>query len=377
MSQECQEKCGNDASAVQKPDWTRRDLMIRGGATAVLAGITGTAGWLLHDPRGDAGLEQPASIRLKDYFSPVEYSAASPRISAAFGKPEGIDQIDHVRALVKAAIGGLDLKGMGRFIRKGDVVLIKPNVGFDRGPQLAATTNPIIVQAVIQLCREAGAGRVLVADNPIENPPACFAKSGIQQAAQVAGASVFIHADAHDTPVQIRSTTPDPNRNESLGTWPIFWKPLRQADKVIGIPVIKDHNLCHASISMKNWYGLLGGRRNQFHQAIHNIVSDLGFMMRPTLIIADGTRVMMKNGPTGGRTDDVRIGGVAGSPVVVAGVDQLGCDSWCIQNLLGRDPTSVAYLDLAYRKFGQDPTRLVAPHWQEYQRQGKVVVTTL
>jgi uncharacterized protein (DUF362 family) len=141
--------------------------------------------------------------------------------------------------------------------------------------------------------------------------------------------------------------------------------------------VIKDHNLCYASMGMKNWYGLLGGRRNQFHQAIHHIISDLGLMMRPTLLIADGTRVMMRNGPTGGRLDDVRIGGVAGRPVIVASVDQLACDSWCLQNLLGRDPAAVTYLDLAYKKFGHDPARLVAPSWQDYKLQGKVAETTI
>ena len=164
---------------------------------------------------------------------------------------------------------------------------------------------------------------------------------------------------------------------EALSTWPIFWMPLREADKVIGIPAVKDHNLCHASAGLKNWYGLLGGRRNQFHQAIHHIISDLGYMMKPTLMVMDGTRVMMKNGPTGGRLDDIRVGGVTGRPAVVASVDQLACDSWCVQNLLGRDLAAVSYLDLAFQKFGHDPTRLVVHHWQEYRQQGKVVEETI
>ncbi|GMV96114.1 MAG: hypothetical protein AMXMBFR83_04830 [Phycisphaerae bacterium] len=128
---------------------------------------------------------------------------------------------------------------------------------------------------------------------------------------------------------------------------------------------------------MKNWYGLLGGRRNQFHQAIHNIVSDLGFMMKPTLIVVDGTRVMMQNGPTGGRLQDIKIGGQAGRPVIVASVDSLACDSYCLQTLLGRDPANLQYLQYAWEKYGSDPTRLVAPHWQEYKQQGKVVEASL
>ena len=340
----------------------------------VAAGLAAGAAWWLHDPRGDAGLQTPEPFQLKDYFWPVRFPAGAPRISVAYGKPELIDDVEHVTQMLKAALGGLDRdQGMKRFIAHGDVVLIKPNVGFDRGPQLGATTNPQVVRAAIRLCREAGARKIIVADNPIESPAACFAKSGIQQAAEAEGAAVAIHSNAHDAPVQIRPGRPDAAQGEALGTWPIFWKPLREADKVIGIPPIKDHNLCFASMGMKNWYGLLGGRRNQFHQAIHNIVSDLGFMMRPTLMIADGTRVLMHNGPTGGRLEDVRVGGVDGTPVVVASVDQLACDSWCAQNLLGRDPASVRYLELAYKKFGQDPHRLTAASWQEYKAQGKVV----
>ncbi len=358
--------------------WTRRDLIVRGGQTAVVAGAAAAGAWYLYDPRGDAGLQRPEPIRLKDYFSTVGFSPAAPRISVAYGTPSGIDDVEHVTRMVKAAVGGLDRDlGMRKFITRGDVVMLKPNVGFDRGPQLGATTNPQVVRAVIRLCKEAGARKIIVADNPIENPPACFAKSGIQQAAEAEGAAVVIHGSAHDAPVQVRPGNPDAARNEALGTWPIFWTPLREATKVIGIPPIKDHNLCHASMGMKNWYGLLGGRRNQFHQAIHNIVSDLGYMMRPTLMVVDGTRVMMHNGPTGGRLEDIRVGGVEGRPVIVAGVDQLACDSWCVQNLLGRDPASVSYLELAYAKFGQDPRRLTAASWQDYKTQGKVVEATI
>ena len=365
------ENKSNGECAASERAWTRRDLLIRGGQTVAAAGAAAAAGWALYDPEGDAGLQQPEPIRLRDYFSPVEFDPASPRISVGYGS------LDRIGRMVRAAVGGLDSAGMKRFIAKGDVVLVKPNVGFDRGPELGATTNPEVVRVLVELCLEAGARKVVVADNPIESPRACFAKSGIQAAVEAAGGSVMIHSRVHDAPVEVRAGSPDPSRNEALGTWPIFWKPLAEADKVIGVPVVKDHNLCFASMAMKNWYGLLSGRRNQFHQAIHPVISDLGYMMKPTLIVVDGTRVMMKNGPTGGRLDDVRIGGVEGRPVVVASVDQVACDSWCYQKLLGRDPAALAYLDMAYEKFGDDPKRLTARSWQEYQQQGKIVETSL
>jgi uncharacterized protein (DUF362 family) len=358
----------------EAPAWTRRDLLIRGGGTLAVAGLAAAGAYILHDPKGDAGLQPPPPMRLKNYFEQIkpDYPASAPRISAAFG------DFAHVEDMVRRAVLALNPQlGMKRFISRGDVVCIKPNVGFDRGPELGATTNPDVVRAVVKLCIEAGARRVIVADNPIESPAACFAKSGIRQSAEQAGADVLIHASTHDSPVQVRPGQPDARRGEALGTWPIFWRALEHADKVIGVPPIKDHNLCYASMSMKNWYGLLGGRRNQFHQAIHNIVSDLGLMMSPTLVIADGTRVMMSSGPTGGRLEDVQPGGITGRPVIVAGVDQLALDSWCLQHLLGRDPAALAYLNMAFDKFGRDPGRIVARSWQEYKTQGLIAENRL
>lgn len=369
----------NPDKATERRAWTRRDLIVRGGQTIVAAGLATGAAVYFHDPKGDAGLQPPEPIRLKDYFAKIkpDYPASAPRLSAAYGKPELIGDLTHIRALVEAAVAGLDRDlGISRFVNRGDVVLLKPNVGFDRDPRLGATTNPLVVQAVIQLCRQAKAGKIIVADNPIESPGACFAKSGIAAAAKAEGATVVIYSSAHERAVEIRPGRPEPGRNEALGTWPIFWKPLKEADKVIGLPVIKDHNLCSASMTMKNWYGLLSGRRNQFHQAIHDIISDLGYMMKPTLIVADGTRVMMRNGPTGGRLDDVQVGGVIGRPTIVASVDQVACDAWCYQNLLKRDPEDakapLKYIELAHEKFGQDPGRIVARHWQDYERQGLI-----
>jgi len=371
----------DDKSEVVRPaDGTlgRRDFLKRGAVTVAAAGATAGAAWWLHDPTGKAGLSQPQPETLKNYFAGVDYRVDAPRLSIARGRAGNVDW------MVRAAVGGLGGDaGMGRFVSRGDIVLVKPNVGFERAPKYGANTNPDVVRSVVRLCIEAGADRVVVADNPIESPQSCFARSGIRQAALEEGAKVTIPARIHFRPIAVRPPQPDgtpyqpdPTRHEALGTWPIFWEPLREADKVIGIPVIKDHNLCYASMGMKNWYGLLGGRRNQFHQAIHDIISDLGLMMSPTLTIADGTRVMTRNGPTGGRLDDVRQ-----MNTVVASVDPLACDAWCYQNLLGRDPAALRYLELAERKFGETETgersyaesrRFGTRDWTAYRRQGKI-----
>jgi uncharacterized protein (DUF362 family) len=357
---------------------TRRDWLKRGAGAVVAAGAAAGGAYLLYDPEGDAGLPKPsdAALRLENYFARIDFSASSPRISVATGDERQIEQ------MVRAAVGGLDPSlGMKRFVSSGDVVLIKPNVGFDRAAHLGATTNPEVLRWVIRMCKEAGAARVVVADNPIEAPEACFAKSGIMEVAQAEGARVVLPSRRSFAPLVIRDREPDPRRGEALGRWSVFYRPLAEATKVIGVAPVKDHNLCSASMNLKNWYGLLGGRRNQFHQAIHNIVSDLAMMMSPTLVIADGTRVMMKNGPTGGRISDVKPGGELGRPTVVASVDPVACDAWCYQRLLGRDPAQLAYLEMAQKKIEAQVaagwTRFGQRDWQAYERQGKVVTATI
>ena len=95
-------------------------------------------------------------------------------------------------------------------------------------------------------------------------------------------------------------------------------------------------------MTMKNWYGLLGGRRNQFHQYIHSIVSDFALMMKPTLVVLDGMHVLMSNGPTGGRLSDVRTVGT-----VVAGTDMVAVDSYGFTEMLGRDLDLLEYVHKA------------------------------
>ncbi len=357
-------------------DLTRREWLIRGAGTVAAAGTAAAGGFLLHDPDGDAGLRKPSdgAQRLRNYFETIDFPAGDPRISVAVGNESQIEQ------LVRAAVGGLAPNdGIKRFVSKGDVVLVKPNVGFDRSPHMGATTNPEVLRWVIRLCKEAGAGKVIVADNPIESPEACFAKSKIRDVTDEEGAKLVLPSQVHFESLVIRDSVPDARKREALGRWPIFYSPLAQATKVIGVAPIKDHNLCGASMQMKNWYGLLGGRRNQFHQAIHNIVSDLGMMMSPTLVIADATRVLMRNGPTGGRISDVKIGGEMGRPSVVASVDQVACDAWCCEHFLGRDPAKLAYLELAAKKIAAQVAggakRFGEPDWRTYERQGKIVTT--
>jgi len=356
---------------------TRREWLTRGAGAIAVAGAAVVAARALYDPLGGDGYESaPAASTPRNYFESIDFPASNPRISIATG-PD-----DQIERMVRAAIGGLDPRaGMSRFIRTGDVVFLKPNVGFDRPPYLGATTHPEIVRGLIRLCRGAGAQRVLVADHPIEAPAACFARSGIQRVADEEGAVILPAAPGNFETVAVRAHRPDAHRGEVLGSWPLFIRPLTEATKVIGVAPIKDHNLAGGSMNLKNWYGLLGGTRNRLHQAIHATISDLALLISPTLVIGDATRVMMSNGPTGGRISDLRPGGELGRSAVIASVDPVACDAWCYEKLLGRDPSALRYLALAQAKIGAQIAtgvkRFGERDWRIYERQGQVVFTSV
>lgn len=314
-----------------------------GGACAAAGWVSlAPPGWplSLRDPDGERGKPQSPVRRLPAGGFAVPDAPSVADLGVAYGTQP--------REMLRAAIDALG--GIARFIQRGDIVVIKPNVAFERPAALGATTSPEVLGPLIELVREAGAQEVRVADNPIESPESCFARSGVRAAAERAGARVYL---------------PSPGQFELLGTpgatwiqrWPFFWRPFEGATKVIGISPVKDHNLCRASMTTKNWYGLLGGRRNQFHQDIHGIISDLALMLRPTFVVLDATRVLFRSGPTGGSLGDVR----AGHALVVSR-DSLAADAFGWDQLLERkgEPLPEYFSRASARKLGQ-------PDWRKLE----------
>lgn len=331
---------------VQHPEYEKapmgRRAFFRRIATA--SGIAGGAGYLAFAPAGyPLSLKDKSGLRSKHVekaftlpdFRVEKKFASGPDVGIARGTRDLEGNLD-LKRMLKAAVG--EIGGIDHFIQKDDIVLVKPNVAFDRSPNLGATSNPEILEALIRLVFEAGAQEVRVADNPIESPPDCFEKSKIGEATLRAGGRVYL---------------PDSNAFRMLSTpgatliqeWWFFHRPFTNVDKVIGFAPVKDHNLCHASMGIKNFYGLLGGTRNQFHQDINNIVSDLSIMIRPTLTILDGTNVLMENGPNGGDPSNVKKG-----DVVMAGIDPVALDAWAFEYCLERGRDYPNYLYMAEEK---------------------------
>ena len=226
------------------------------------------------------------------------------------------------------------LGGMGKFISRNDVVVVKPNIGFDRLPEQAATTNPEVLAEVVRLCLEAGAKKVKVFDRPVNDARRCYVQSGIAAAARAAGADVSYVDDRKFKNMEIRGIT--------LKSWPLYTE-IMEADKVINVPIAKHHGLSKLTLSMKNWMGVIGGWRFRIHQNIDESLVDLAMKVKPALTVLDCVRILTGNGPQGGDYRDVRR-----LDTVIAGVDQVAIDSY------GATLFGMRGSDLGYVRIGRD-----------------------
>ena len=238
--------------------------------------------------------------------------------------------------LVRAAIDALG--GIKRFISRGDVVVVKPNIGWDRVPEQAGNTNPGVVAAVVTLCYEAGAKKVKVFDRPVNDPRRCYVQSGIEAAARQAEAEVSFMDDRKFKDMAINGL--------ALKTWPLYSE-IFEADKVINVPIAKHHGLAKLTLSMKNWMGMMGGSRRMIHQKLDESLVDLAMKARPCLTILDAVRILTDNGPQGGDLRDVKK-----IDTVIAGVDQVAIDAYGA-TLFGMKGSDLGYVRLATEhKFG-------------------------
>jgi uncharacterized protein (DUF362 family) len=232
--------------------------------------------------------------------------------------------------LVRAALAGIG--GMGRFVKRGETVLVKPNMAWDRTPEQGANTHPDVVAEVVRQCRDAGARRVIVAENPVHDADRVAGRSGIGAAARAAGGELVLPGASGFEWATLGGSV--------LASWDVL-SVLFRADRLVNVPVVKHHSLSRLTCGLKNHMGLIGGSRGRLHQEIHPALVDLLAAFRPTLTVVDATRVMVRNGPTGGRLEDV-----VAVNAVAAGTDPVACDAWAARQL-GLDPAEVGHVVLA------------------------------
>ncbi|MDH3773379.1 MAG: DUF362 domain-containing protein [Syntrophobacteria bacterium] len=296
----------------------RRNFLLRLVKGTMSIATACSLSYWLYDSIGPAALpNQKDLVTLPDFSIPD----LKGRMSIVTG-PERIKTLS--RALT--GVGGIEA-----FIEKGDRVLLKVNAAFATPPILSATTNPQLTAEVVRLCYAAGASSVVVTDNPINDPASCFSLTGIAEAARSQGARVLLPRERLFQPTTVPNGT-------LIRNWPILWEPFLGTNKVIGIAPVKDHHRSGASMTMKNWYGLLGGRRNIFHQDINTIITELAMLVKPTLVILDGTTTMIANGPTGGSLADLKQ-----TNTMIVSTDQVAADAFGA-TLLGKTVAELPYI---------------------------------
>jgi uncharacterized protein (DUF362 family) len=236
-------------------------------------------------------------------------------------------------ALVQAGLAALG--GIEKFVKKGDYVVIKPNVAWARTPQQACNTNPEIVYTVARLCREAGAGRVEVWDHTCDDFNLCFSLSGIKAAAEKAGAKVF---SGHVAEAYREVALPGA---KSLQKAKIL-KSVLDCNVLINLPVIKVHYATGYTASMKNFIGanLNMSAVHATPLGLHQGIADIATLIKPTLIVADALRVLTTNGPKGpGKLLDVG--------QVLVGVDPVAMDAYGA-GLIGRKAKEIPFILFAH-----------------------------
>ncbi len=257
---------------------------------------------------------------------PTQESSATPNpvypdlVVARKGDPE---------ELVNAAVASLG--GMGRFVKPGDVVVVKPNICASyHSYEYASTTNPWVVGAVVKLAIEAGAKKVNVMDFPFGGTAEqAYRNSGIQAEVQKAGGKMVVMSNIKF----IETAIPDGKDMKSAR----IYDDVLRADVLINVPIAKHHELARLTLAMKNLMGIIYNRP-YMHANLGQRLADLSTRVRSHLVIVDAVRMLMAHGPTGGNLADVKK-----ADTIIASPDIIAADSYAA-TLFGYEPEQLGYI---------------------------------
>lgn len=222
------------------------------------------------------------------------------------------------------------LGGMSAFVKPGDIVVVKPNMGWDRNPDQGANSHPEIVRSVVEHAIQAGAKKVLIFDRTCNEKRRCYVNSGIKSALDSIGSNKVQcrYIDKRKfIPVTIE-------KGKSIKKWS-FYKDALQADCYINLPVAKHHSLAQLTLGLKNIMGVIGGNRGKIHSNMGQNLADLNTVIRSNLTIIDATRILLRNGPQGGNVKDVKV-----LDTVLASADPVAVDAYAT-TLFGLKPEQI------------------------------------
>ena len=237
-------------------------------------------------------------------------------------------------AITRKAINAVG--GMRKFVKAGDIVVVKPNMGWDRSPELAANTHPLVVRAVVEECLAAGAKKVKVFDNTCNDPRRCYANSGIENALNgIKGVECKQIEQERFRKVALNG--------RFLKEWELYDEALT-ANVFINLPVAKHHGLSRLTLGLKNVMGVMGGNRGYIHRNLDVAMADVNSHLKSHLTIIDATRILTAHGPQGGNIADVKK-----LNKVIASADIVAADAYAT-TLFGLKPADIAITVAAHAR---------------------------
>jgi uncharacterized protein (DUF362 family) len=229
------------------------------------------------------------------------------------------------------------LGGMKNFVNSGETVVVKPNMAWDRAPEMAANAHPAVVRQVVELCLDAGAKQVKVLDHTCHDARKAYTASGIKDAVEaIKDPRVKVEFVDERRFVEVRA-----EKAKALKKW-YYYKDILEADRFINIPVAKHHSEARLTMCLKNMMGAIGGWRGRCHVGLHQNIADMNLVLRPDLHVLDCTRILLWNGPTGGRLEDVEV-----KNLVLAGPDPVALDAFGT-TLFGLKPGDIGHITKAF-----------------------------
>ena len=268
-----------------------------------------------------------------DFLQAKETSKAIPDLVAVKnGEPD---------AMFKKAMALMG--GMGQFVKKGQTVVVKPNIGFPRKPEIGATTNPLLIKTIIESCYQAGAKKVYVFDNVVTptsgNSKNCYKISGIEDAARAAKGIIIPVDDFSYQEVTIPGA-------KTLKTAEVH-RLILDSDVFINVPVLKHHSSTHLSIAMKNLMGIVKNRMKYHLTGLDQCIADFCLYKKPDLNIVDAYRVLMSDGPGGPR--DAKEANVELKKTLLMSRDIVAVDA-AATKIFGKNPEDIGYIKIGHQQ---------------------------
>ncbi len=226
------------------------------------------------------------------------------------------------------------LGGMKQFVKPGQRVLIKPNIGWDRTPDRGANTNPKLVKRIVEHCLKAGAKEVLVFDHTCHEWTKCYKNSGIEQAVKEAGGKI-VPADSEKYYKKV--SNPKGVKLKEM----MVHELMLTTDVFINVPILKHHSSSKLSIGMKNLMGCVWDRGYWHKYDLHQCIADFLHYRKPDLNVVDAYYVMKQNGPMGVSKDDL-----INMKSLLLSKDIVAVDS-AAAKFLGKEPSEINHIKFA------------------------------